>query len=280
MKALQQQESHYYYSYSDLVDSMEVATLHSQSFGSYQGDTLAIVHEGNRFGLLEYGWGSCSGCDALESCDGNVAELTEMRDRMYNGIQWYDTATELGDYLQNHDWQGSFWSSTLDEVLEFVAQSVTILAQYASSARPTPTLAPTSAADLAKKFAPEPSATPTPPPFALLMLNGASIGVATHMQPAQTPNDVLIWGRVSLYKNVLEIICARNMFEEFMGMTRRPIPFELRIFQYSDKSKTTEQTTFQHALIVQYATAVETGSSYLLTDVGFCFPPPLERLVD
>lgn len=38
--------------------------------GSYSGDTRLIYTDSNsRYGILTFGWGSCSGCDALQSCE-------------------------------------------------------------------------------------------------------------------------------------------------------------------------------------------------------------------
>lgn len=40
-----------------------------EDFGCYQGDYAAIVKSGNNIGFVVIGYGSCSGCDALQACD-------------------------------------------------------------------------------------------------------------------------------------------------------------------------------------------------------------------
>lgn len=40
-----------------------------EDFGNYQGDYAAIVKGKGGFGFVVIGYGSCSGCDALEACD-------------------------------------------------------------------------------------------------------------------------------------------------------------------------------------------------------------------
>lgn len=53
--------------YDDLLRWHGAAVLAYQKFGSYQGDWYALVEwEGRRFWIHDY-YGSCSGCDALES---------------------------------------------------------------------------------------------------------------------------------------------------------------------------------------------------------------------
>ncbi len=40
----------------------------AESYGDYQGDSMYMIRRGARFGMVRVGWGSCSGCDALEAC--------------------------------------------------------------------------------------------------------------------------------------------------------------------------------------------------------------------
>jgi hypothetical protein len=121
------------WSYPDLIDSMEIQILFQKDFGSYQGDTLAIVKKYQFFyGLLEFGWGSCSGCDALKACncsrnDGkpDIPAVTKLRDDLYNSIQWKNKA-DLIDYLKNRDWAGTFWGC--DNIMEeFVEPAIKAL---------------------------------------------------------------------------------------------------------------------------------------------------------
>lgn len=60
-----------YWSYESCMEAAG-ATLHdSQSFGSYQGASVALVTYEGRSGFVFWDFGSCSGCDYLERwrCD-------------------------------------------------------------------------------------------------------------------------------------------------------------------------------------------------------------------
>lgn len=84
----------------------------------YQGDSWVLYRDfnyGNNFdvpgfkiGYLEFGWGSCSGCDALQACD-SLDEIQELADELEQSIKWFDTEEEALDWFINHDWEGD-WS--------------------------------------------------------------------------------------------------------------------------------------------------------------------------
>jgi hypothetical protein len=92
-------------SYDDLIRSFEVQVLLEVTDNDYQGDTRLILRDGNRFGLLTFGWGSCSGCDALQQdlYQGTDA-VQELRDLMWSQIHWEDSASALHDYIAQKDW--------------------------------------------------------------------------------------------------------------------------------------------------------------------------------
>jgi hypothetical protein len=92
-----------YWDYAELVDSMEVSVLLKVEEDNYQGDSYYLVKDGDRHGLLTFGWGSCPGCDALEACS-TVAEATELRDQIFNQIHWEPTPADLLAYMDTKDW--------------------------------------------------------------------------------------------------------------------------------------------------------------------------------
>ena len=67
---------------------------------AYQGDSFLLYKNDNKYGFLAFGWGSCSGCDALQACD-TIGEVQELMDRLYNDIIWFDSLQELEDYMCN-----------------------------------------------------------------------------------------------------------------------------------------------------------------------------------
>jgi hypothetical protein len=132
MKALEEKDDSYYgFSYSELIDSMEVDVLLEVDEADYQGSSWLIVQQGSRFGYLCYGWGSCSGCDALEACGNNVTEATELRDDIFNGIQWENSADELLSYFVETDWELK-WEYHSKDFRDFLEQAKDKLFHIAS----------------------------------------------------------------------------------------------------------------------------------------------------
>lgn len=101
--------------YRGLVLSLGVEVLIEHSDDGYQGDTRMLLRDGTRYGLLTFGWGSCSGCDALEAAYGNLAEMTELRDSLESQIVWHDSASDMLGYIDGKDWSLDYSSS--DEFL-------------------------------------------------------------------------------------------------------------------------------------------------------------------
>jgi hypothetical protein len=91
-------------SYSDLVKSTGVAILVENSDDDYQGDTRMLVKQGRRYGILTFGWGSCSGCDALEAAGSNVEALAKLRQDIYDQIHWERGPRAMLNYIEGKDW--------------------------------------------------------------------------------------------------------------------------------------------------------------------------------
>ena len=69
----------------------------------YNGDSYLIYKKDGKYGYLIFGWGSCSGCDALQGCD-TIQEVQELMNSLYNGITWFDSLAALQDYFAEKDW--------------------------------------------------------------------------------------------------------------------------------------------------------------------------------
>jgi hypothetical protein len=95
-----------YYSYDELVTSQGAEIVLAESDHDYQGDTYYLLRQGNRYGYLVVGWGSCSGCDALEGCS-TFEDVRQLRDMLVQGI-WWGTAAAVADHItartQANDW--------------------------------------------------------------------------------------------------------------------------------------------------------------------------------
>lgn len=94
--------------------------------GDYSGDSVILFRRPSdgAFGILEYGWGSCSGCDALQGCD-TVEEVNDLRDSLFESIKWFDSATACLEYVKSKDVEVQ---ALREPWTEFVGRAVPALA--------------------------------------------------------------------------------------------------------------------------------------------------------
>lgn len=118
--------------YQPIVDSFgEVAVQVDDQ--DYQGDTRVLYRDGDRYGWLQFGWGSCSGCDALQACN-SYADVDQLISELRDSIKWFDTAAEALEFFESHDWEGDYsWYSS--EQADFVQKCKAYLA---TQTEPTP----------------------------------------------------------------------------------------------------------------------------------------------
>lgn len=84
----------------------------------YQGDSRILYEKDGKYGYLIFGWGSCSGCDALQGCE-NMNEIQSLMDGLNDNIKWFDSLDELKQYFKDKDWALDYcWHS--DETKEFI----------------------------------------------------------------------------------------------------------------------------------------------------------------
>jgi hypothetical protein len=111
--------------YQPMLDSFGYDVLLQVDDDDYQGDSRILYEDGNRYGILIFGWGSCSGCDSLQGCD-SYQEIENLRAELHNGIMWFDSATHALDYFIHHDWGGDYGGG-LEWSKRFVKESIKIL---------------------------------------------------------------------------------------------------------------------------------------------------------
>ncbi len=113
--------------YENLIESLGVRILLQEDDDDYQGDSYLIVGlpDGWPVGFLTFGWGSCSGCDALQAADTH-ADLDELRDELASQIHWEETPGKLLAWLAVRDWAGQFswYRQTIREFLPKAAQAL------------------------------------------------------------------------------------------------------------------------------------------------------------
>lgn len=110
----------YSISYDSVIDSYGFNKLHSEFLGSYQGDALFLLHDkaSSKYGLLVFGYGSCSGCDSLQGCS-TTEEVVGLREQLFDQITWKSKG-DLLEYLNTHDWEGdwlNYYGNELTEAL-------------------------------------------------------------------------------------------------------------------------------------------------------------------
>lgn len=88
------------YDYNPLLSSFGPIVLQVDDH-DYQGDSRVLYKKGDRFGVLIFGWGSCSGCDELQACD-SYEDAEKLRQQLEAKIKWM-TKTEALEWL-NDDW--------------------------------------------------------------------------------------------------------------------------------------------------------------------------------
>lgn len=117
-------ENHVIFNYDEIIDTFECEVLVEESDDDYQGDTYVFLRNDDMYGILIFGWGSCSGCDALESIscwktsgcsEKHISEtlksLTEFRDEMYESITWRKLK-EMKEYIEVKDFKLEWYGNT------------------------------------------------------------------------------------------------------------------------------------------------------------------------
>lgn len=97
----------------------------------YQGSSWVLyqnTQDSALYGILEFGWGSCSGCDALQACN-SYEDAQALYDSLKESTHW-GSREEIIAYITEHDWVGS-WGDQ-DDKKRFVQESLVILKEGAT----------------------------------------------------------------------------------------------------------------------------------------------------
>ena len=94
-------------SYVELVQTF-ASVLLAVDGNDVTGDTQMLLDDGQRFGFLYFGWGSCSWCDAMYAAHGCIPELMRLRVDLAAKTVWCDSARDLAYYLATKDWALDF----------------------------------------------------------------------------------------------------------------------------------------------------------------------------
>ncbi len=111
--------------YNDIIDSFEYDVLHQVDDNDYQGDTRVLFKDAFKYGYLNFGWGSCSVCDALQACN-TLEEIEQLQERLYNSIQWFSNKEETLKWFKGRDWETTYeWH--IEETKRFVSEVIDML---------------------------------------------------------------------------------------------------------------------------------------------------------
>ncbi len=96
----------YWYDYTPIVEAIGNVLVRVDD-NDYQGDSYVLYYEDGKYGYLNFGWGSCSGCDALQGCS-SLEQVQSLIDGMVGSVQWFDSKEECLSYFKNADWEGKY----------------------------------------------------------------------------------------------------------------------------------------------------------------------------
>jgi hypothetical protein len=114
----------YWGDYTPMLNSFGELVIAHADFGGYQGDTSAIIFDNGSYGYLNFGWGSCPFCDALQGCK-TFSELNELAKYTYSVIVWCDSADKMISWLRTHDWEGDYLYQAYGlEVRDFISNAI------------------------------------------------------------------------------------------------------------------------------------------------------------
>lgn len=95
--------------YQEMMTNSGYNVLAWETFGDYQGDYAAVLSNGMDYGFTVIGYGSCSGCDALEGCD-TQEEYDTLMESVRNNIFWgnqYDVRNKILNSFDDNNWYRS-----------------------------------------------------------------------------------------------------------------------------------------------------------------------------
>ena len=90
----------------------------------YQGDSMLLYKlENDKYGILIFGWGSCSGCDALQGCN-NYEEVDDLISDLKSKIVEFNNKEDIVKYINNENrkLEYSWYEKTYQEFYEKVKE--------------------------------------------------------------------------------------------------------------------------------------------------------------
>lgn len=105
------------YDYNPLIQQIGSILIQVDD-NDYQGDTRVLFEKEGRYGFLIFGWGSCSGCDALQACN-STQEIAQLLETLINDVEWFNSLDQLKERFTTKDWELDYsWHA--EETKEFI----------------------------------------------------------------------------------------------------------------------------------------------------------------
>jgi hypothetical protein len=112
--------------YEPLLESFGYEIIAKADEDDYQGDSIVLYKDNDtdNYGILIFGWGSCSGCDALQACK-DVDDIVDLAKRLYTSIMWIGDASNTLIHIMHKDWDGTHLNK--DMVTNFIERATKVL---------------------------------------------------------------------------------------------------------------------------------------------------------
>lgn len=95
--------------YEDVISSVGLEVVAVYYLDDYQGDACGLFKDEDRYYFGTWGFGSCSGCDWLQGCDGDPKQLAELRQSLVSDLKPLETPQDVLVGLICRDWEGSWY---------------------------------------------------------------------------------------------------------------------------------------------------------------------------
>ena len=110
--------------YTPILDNIGTVLLRDDD-DDYQGDSRVLYKDGERIGYLQFGWGSCSGCDALQACN-SIFEIQTLMDNLRDSVKWFMNRAEALEWFKTHNWELDYsWHE--DNQRRFIKNAIEVL---------------------------------------------------------------------------------------------------------------------------------------------------------
>lgn len=115
--------------YKLLIKCIDAEVLIHADELNWQGDSWYLFknNEGTMYGFLTFGWGSCSGCDALLGCD-SFDRVMSLLHTLKESIIW-KTKEDMLEYFKTKDWSLDHYGE-VDEFKDFKYKVITMLGGF------------------------------------------------------------------------------------------------------------------------------------------------------